>query len=265
LSGKLVGEVVDWLRTPAAAGLTDNERLVLMLVAERSHERTRDMWRHKADDETLSERMAACLGVTQKVLGAVLGRLAARGLECRVPLGVDKKGRPVFATRSRATSFRLPELPASVTLPTGEWSRREGTISDPCPVDNPTVDAHQDEEMVPSERDHSANGPVRTGPFTANGPFTTGPYPSTDLPSEDNPSNPSDPSSVVAVEDAASSRASFEEEKFDQDEYRMAQQQLLDRPDCGAPFLARAAAAEPSARHEVRIIHAARLAKGIPA
>ena len=262
-----MGEVVGWLRTPAADELTPNERFVLVLIAERAHQKTRDMWRHKSDDETLAERMAGCLGITQKALGDILARLAGRGLEVRVPLGVDKKGRVMFATRGRATQFRLPELPASVSLPTGEWSGEDRTITEPEPVDNPSREPvendSRDEEWSGEDRTIDGNGPARTGPFGANGPARTGPYPSKDIPSTTNPSDPLDPSPVADVEDGPALSATDEEQKFDHDEYRMAQEQLLDRPDLGLPLIARAEADHPGARHEIHLILAARLARGV--
>lgn len=262
MSGRLVGEVVDWLRTPVAADLTPNERFVLMLIAERAHEKTREMWRHKIDDETLAERIAGSIGVTQKALGDVLARLGARGLEVRVPIGTDKKGRTVFATRGKATAFRLPELPASMALPTGKWSGQDRTIPESEPVDNPPPeppeDTPEDEEWSGVDRTIPPNGPDRTGPYGANGPDRTGPYPYKDLPSKDDPSSPVVPSSVAAVEDAPPPAEIFEDQKFDQGEYRRAQEHLLSLPDFGASLIDRIAAAHPKARREVCVIHAAR-------
>lgn len=269
MSGKLVGEVVDWLRTPAAAGLTPNERFVLMLIAERAHDKTRDMWRHKADTETLAERMAACIGITPGALGDILARLAGRGLEARVPLAVDKKGRVVFATRGRATRFRLPELPASVSLPTAQWSGEDRTITEPEPVDNSAPETPEngsgDEEWSGQDRTKEANGPARTGPNPPNGPVLAGPYPYKELPSNKLPSSPVDPSSLAELEDAAPLPTIEDDEKFDLDEYRLAQGHLLAVPNA-MDLIARIRAAHPAARHEVHVIHAARLAaKGIPA
>ena len=57
MSGRLVGEVVDWLQTPAADGLTPAEAVILLVIAERAHDKTRDMWRHRIDDHSLYERI----------------------------------------------------------------------------------------------------------------------------------------------------------------------------------------------------------------
>lgn len=265
-----MGEVVDWLRTPAAADLTPNERFVLMLVAERAHEKTRDMWRHKADEETLAERMASCIGINPKALGEILGRLASRGLEVRVPIGVDKKGRTIFAMRGKATAFRLPELPASVSLPTDKWSRSDGTIPEAEAVDNQPPEAPEEPlgagEWSRSDGTITENGPVLTGPLAPNGPVLTGPYPYKELPSKEDPSSPVVPSSLAELEDTKPSAPTFDEQKFDQGEYRMACERLLHLPDFGEHLIAQIATEHPKARREVCVIHAARRAvKGIPA
>ena len=124
MSGRLVGEVVEWLLTPAAKslGLTSAERTVLLVIADRANDVTREMWRFRADAISLDERIAIAVG-TPKGLQKVLWRLASRGLEVRIQIAQGDDGRPVFASRGRAMRFRLPELPASVALP--EWERAD--------------------------------------------------------------------------------------------------------------------------------------------
>src|SRR5437879_4337068 len=132
MSGRLVGEVAEWLRTPAAAGLTAAERVVLLVIAERANETTRKVWRHKIDDVSASERIREVAGMSKQNLTKVFNRLAARGLEVRVQVGTTDAGKPVFAHKGHATDFRLPELPASVQLPQRDASGRTKE-----PVDNP--------------------------------------------------------------------------------------------------------------------------------
>ncbi|MFI6909693.1 hypothetical protein ACIBKY_51120 [Nonomuraea sp. NPDC050394] len=126
MAESLVGEVAAWLESPAANPLTGAERLVLMLIAERSHKVTRRMLWHRGDRRddgskiTLTETLQARAGLGERGLSDVLQRLARRGLEVRVAVGEDRRGRPVFARRGHAVDYRVPELPASVRLPPGK-------------------------------------------------------------------------------------------------------------------------------------------------
>ncbi|MFG2076942.1 hypothetical protein [Nonomuraea maritima] len=123
MSARLVGEVAAWLATPAAKELTAAERLVLLIIAERTWKDTRRFRVHaidKWDDGTsitATETIAMRAGVTVDGLTKVLRRLAEHGVEVRVPIGKRRDGSPVFAVRGRATDYRIPELPASVELP----------------------------------------------------------------------------------------------------------------------------------------------------
>lgn len=207
MSAYLLGELAEWFQTSAAAKLTASERLALNAVAERANETTRRMWRHRGDTKSLFQRIADYVGVTAKALGAILLRLARRGLEVRVAVGTDKRGQPVFAHNSHATDFRLPELPASVALPDTESPLHEGTFeASPQPgkpVDNPFTEPPAAEHMVPPPRDHHDESPSHGGTFTAEAPSTKGPHPSKDLPSKTLPSTPvvpTDPPYVEGIE-----------------------------------------------------------------
>ncbi len=270
MSARLVGEVANWLTTPAAAPLTPAERLVLVLIAERANEQTREMWRHKADTETLAERLARCTGLSSDALGDALRRLAARGLECRVAIGTDKRGRTVFATRGRATSFRLPELPASVSLP-------ESSPATECPGPVQTIPVENPVDNSPQERSgtRERSGPGKTirekgldesRPLGPNGLDESRPYPYKSFPSPaDLPLTPSPLPSRAEVE--GTPRASPDgPQEFSQQEFAAAQGCLLGLPDLGAALLARAAREAPTAPREAHIIRAAQLAKeGTPA
>lgn len=175
-----MGEVVGWLQTEPAADLTLAERTILLIVAERAHEVTREMWRHRIDDVTLYERIRAATGLGKDGLTKAFGRLASRGLEVRVPIGEGEDGRPVYARRGVAMRFRLPELPAVVALP--------DPVDNPVtsPVDNPPGDTHSPDTgpgYGPEGRTHvRANGSIgRTGVH---------PYPSKEHPSTTDPSTP---------------------------------------------------------------------------
>ncbi|MBB5081342.1 hypothetical protein [Nonomuraea endophytica] len=123
MSARLMGEVAGWLGTAAAEGLTAAERLVLLIVAERANEHSRRMWTHRGDRRddgtriTLTELIADRAGLTPRGLNDALQRLARRGLEVRVQIATDTRGRPVFARKGHAVDYELPFLPASVELP----------------------------------------------------------------------------------------------------------------------------------------------------
>lgn len=204
MSGRLVGEVVEWLQTPAAAGLTPAERCVLLVIAERANPETREMWRHRGDDQNLNDRIALAVGVKVKNIGEVFGKLAARGLEVRVMIGQGKDGRPVFAARGRPARFVLPDLPASVALPERESSGSDRTF----PVDNspvgPVDNGSCDERKVRSEPELSAE---RSGQDRSNSRERSGSdrtlIPLKTYPSKNNPSNSDGPVSQPDVEGGA--------------------------------------------------------------
>lgn len=135
MSARLIGELTEWLRTPAAADLTVAERVVLFVVAERAHEKTRIMLRHRADDVQLVERISGVTGMARDgALKKTLQRLARRGLDVRIPAAKGKDGRPVFAYEGHSMRFRLPEFPASAVIPERP---AEPMDNPPAPVDDP--------------------------------------------------------------------------------------------------------------------------------
>src|SRR5690606_29521464 len=98
-------------------GLTTVEAVILLVIAERAHDKTRDMWRHRIDDHSLYERIKRAARLSDAGLSKALQRLAKRGLECRVPISTGSDGRPVYAAKGKSMRFRLPERPAVVSLP----------------------------------------------------------------------------------------------------------------------------------------------------
>lgn len=241
MSGRLVGEVVEWLRTPAAADLTAAERLVLLVIAERANEATREMWRHKVDGVSLSERIREATGMDKTNLSKVFKKLASRGLEVRIPVSVAANGRVVYSCRGRTTRFHVPTLPASVQLPERVAS---GQTKDP--VDNPASDApgepEEPSEWVAQEQSKEPKGTPRGNPKSPNGLPRGVPYPSKDVPST------TDPSSVVPevraeVEDAQPAAVTPPAGKlnlgYDPD-YREARAVLSRLPDLGGTYMAAA-------------------------
>lgn len=124
MAGQLFGDVIEWLRTPAAKDLSPKARIVLLTVADRVMDtRTRQMRRFKGDDSTLHERLRQVADVSPEGLKKIFQELAARDLEVRVQIHkdgkpmFDKAGRPVYACRGHSMDFRLPDLPAFARLP----------------------------------------------------------------------------------------------------------------------------------------------------
>jgi hypothetical protein len=116
VSGKLSGEVVRFLASPAGQELTPPERLVLMLIAERANEATRQAWQGGQDAWSL----APLVGVSDRRLQEILARLAKRGLEVRVERGKDALGRPVYATWNVQTTYLLPHVGRGIPHPVGD-------------------------------------------------------------------------------------------------------------------------------------------------
>ena len=193
MSGRLVGEVVEWLRTPAAAGLTMAERIVLLVIAERSNDETREMWRFKADDVNLAERIQSAAGIDATGLRHALQRLKKRGLEVRVPLKHGKDGRAVYAFKGYAMQFRLPAFPASVELP--QRRPEEAPFSGEEPVDNSGSDASQRGPEEAASKPKGGPRKAQRGPDEA--PLNRM-YPYEELPYRDSGCSPC----VAEVEDA---------------------------------------------------------------
>lgn len=268
MSGRLVGEVVDWLCTPAAGDLTLAERAVLLIIAERAHEQTRKMWRHGVDDCTLFERLCHATGLDRAGLTAVLKRLAKRDLEVRVQIGETKNGRPVYAHRGKAMGFELPVLPASVQLPERVDEGRPITPGESVdnPGDNGAETPPADAERVDADRPIDPKGSTGIDAMTPKGSMGIDPYPSKDIPSKEDPSSPLDLSSTVTVEGAAPAAAPAEQTTshhmgWNQD-YRAASTLLQTLPDLGGSYMAAAEAALPAGtRMADRVIYAAQLAR----
>lgn len=172
MSVRLVGEVVEWLLSPAADGMTPAERAVLLVIAERAHDQTREMWRHRGDHLNLHDRIAIAIGAPDG-LKKVLRRLADRGLEVRIPISVNKVGKPVFATNGRPARFRLPQLPPSVKLPERRDERAPFVAENA--VDNPVAETlKRDPEGPLQESQGDREGPLYDGSRTERAPFEAG-------------------------------------------------------------------------------------------
>lgn len=279
MSGRLVGDVVRWLLTPAARslGLTSAECAVLYVIAERANEVTGEMWRHRDDTMNLYDRVAIAAG-TPTGLKDVLERLARRGLEVRIPIASGRDGRPVFAARGRPMRFRLPDFPASVQLPDRSGENRpylpDVSVDNPPSesVDNP-VSADGKGRSAPrlsTERggEHRPNRPERGG---QDRPL----IPSKRSTSKTSPSTPGVPDVRRTVEDrpAVHREPSAQDQKFrqppillavpdpDPREYGAARDRLALLPDYGQAAMAAARAELPTGTPLAQlVIHAADLA-----
>lgn len=244
MAGRLVGEVAEWLRSPAAAGLTLAERAVLLIIAERAHEKTRQMWRYKTDDVTSFEYICQVTGMDRGGLTKALRKLAARDLEVRVPLDFDRNGKPVFAYRGAAMKFALPELPASVTIP-------QRVDDDPPfnPVDNPPAEAPQDpptdEKGWTSGHPYDGKGGPEGTHTARKGGRSSTPNPYKEDPYKDHPYSSHDPLSTADLEDtpppAAPPRGQTDDHTMGFDTaYKDAVITLTRFPDFGEKYIAQA-------------------------
>ena len=101
---RLMVEVLD--HSPDDLGAA--ERLLLIALAEKASDETREvLWPRGCKPRDVLMRR---LGVSPGGLTKVFGRLAERDLDPRVPVAVDKRGKPVFAFEGTTTRYRLPVL-----------------------------------------------------------------------------------------------------------------------------------------------------------
>lgn len=273
MSARLIGELTEWLRTPAAEGLTPAERCVLFAIAERCHESTRRMLRHRSDDEQLVDRIAAVTGCDREgALKRAFRKLAKRGLEVRVPIRTGKDGRPVFTFDGHSMEFRLPEFPASVDLPRG------GTDSYPSgpvdnsgdPVDNPSGDhGRGGTETHPSPSERRDDCEPEAGRFFTRGGTETHPLsPSSPSQAPSKEEHPSSVRSLMAEEEGCPREPETIKNREFEFDFRSACAYLLQAPAAVQAAAMDRAAEElgDTATNEAQRIRAAEIAaKGIPA
>jgi hypothetical protein len=149
-----------WLADRLPADLPRGERVVALEFADQANDITR-----RAYSKDLLKIVAHRAGyANEKQVGAVLGKLAKRGIELRVQLVKDGqpfhdvKGRPVFACTGHETTYRIP-------------TERECAALVPRPQ-------HLGGPELPGPQD--GLGPALTGPKVPQtqqlGPATTGPF-----------------------------------------------------------------------------------------
>jgi hypothetical protein len=95
----LVVEVLDH----APRDLTQAELVVLVVLPEQAREETRECW---PGMELICHRSR----LQEDSVRKVFQRLAARGLEVRVPVGKSKSGQSVYAHHGARTLYRIPHF-----------------------------------------------------------------------------------------------------------------------------------------------------------
>ncbi|NKR30674.1 hypothetical protein GS935_20235 [Rhodococcus hoagii] len=100
---QLVKEVFE----SAPEWLGPSERLILLALAEWADASDRTCWRTSAE-------LAARVGISEEGVRKSIRRLAAAGIDPRLPVAHKADGSPVFAYRGRATTFQIPYLTKAV-------------------------------------------------------------------------------------------------------------------------------------------------------
>jgi hypothetical protein len=150
------------LRDALGPQVTGLQRAVALEIADDANDTTRESW---ASLEDLA-RWTAARDIN--VVRTTLKRLAAGGWEFRVPLGVGKDGRTLFAVPGRRLTFKVPpfegvatvtpkgepriplEAEGVTTVPTeGTTVPSEGTPVTPFP--SPTSDPSTNKDSSPRE------------------------------------------------------------------------------------------------------------------
>jgi hypothetical protein len=173
---------------------TLGERAVALVLADICNDRTRQSPAGVNAGRCVCEELA----ITPGTLGNILAKLAGRGFELRVPIGNDRRGRPLFAVKGHAVDYMFPLL-----LPRG--------------CDGPPVDGACAAGPVDNPPDGPPNGPLTDGALlpmvhsgVAYGPSTDGPLTPETQTVNTNPTNPVVSLSATSVEVADAREAETE-------------------------------------------------------
>lgn len=130
MSWRLVAEVVAFLKTPEAAPLKPADRAVLLLVAQRAPDDSREAWQRQGDvDDVRRWDLGELSGLGERGLRHALERIADTGFELRVAIGKDGRGKVMYARRGVQTTFRLPEL-GGLTVPPNDLGGHTSPAND---------------------------------------------------------------------------------------------------------------------------------------
>lgn len=141
----LIVEVLDY----APLDLTQAELVVLVVLAEQAREDTRECW---PGMDLICHRSR----LKEDSVRRVFQRLAARGLEVRVPVGKSKGGQPVYAHHGARTLYRIPRFAPSPRSPRLATDFEAGTTVPPSTTEAGTV-------IPPSSVERRDDGPTKPG------------------------------------------------------------------------------------------------------
>lgn len=126
----LITEVMDYL---TGTDVTPAERYILVAIAEQANVKTRQAWQEYGGGGKRRWVLAERVGLSETGLRTALQRLANRGLEVRVALGTDARGRAFYAAHGHQTTYRVPVLPKregdAQASPNGDAQAQEGDVS----------------------------------------------------------------------------------------------------------------------------------------
>lgn len=150
----------------APASLTPAEVVVLVSIAEAS--------RGPGDQREIStEDLARRARLTRSSLRDAIARLAGRGIKVRVPIGVDRRGRPLYAVPGTVPRWTLPDFPA----PAGcrcERCRQGGDVSAPAPDPaDPRLSPQGGDQSTPPTNPQASKGGVLSPPPNVGGDQST--------------------------------------------------------------------------------------------
>jgi len=200
-------ELRRWLADRLPAELSSGERLVALEIADQANEKTRRAF-GKAVLATIVRRTGYA---DEKQLGKVLGKLAAHGIELRVPMRrtdgqvvVDKRGYVMFACNTHALEFLIPTTETCPALKVPRTEDLEGLPNGGASdVKAPPVGP----EGPPPGAEAPPIGGAKGPPPGPEGPPLGGPF-SSDLLS----SSPQEISSSLSLDQEAAGPGSVERE-----------------------------------------------------
>ena len=130
---------------------TAGEQSVALIIADICMDTTRK----PPKNMNAGARVCEDLGITAGSLGNILAKLAARGLELRVPIGEDKRGRLVYAAKGHAVDYLFPVL-------------------SPRSAKGPLADGPLVAEPADNRPEAYSKAPSSDGPLAGDGPLLDG-------------------------------------------------------------------------------------------
>ncbi|MBS2963816.1 helix-turn-helix domain-containing protein [Actinocrinis puniceicyclus] len=219
----LVVEVLDH----APRELTQAELVVLVVLAEQAREATRECW---PGMELICHRSR----LQEDSVRKVFQRLAARGLEVRVPVGKSRSGQPIYAHHGARTLYRIPRF-----APPTQNTQPVGGVEAGTPVPPSTVEAGMAIPPLPVETND--DGPVKAGrgsrkggTSSSEGRTSVPPFPS--LPQIPSPTSSRVSGSAAAAAPHPNSEEDRQEGAPQEDEHQTAAVVLLAHLDLGRPL-----------------------------